>query len=69
MQYNIVHSTPFNTAVTEVEHDSVIELTGELWGASCEDSGEDWLRYNGTALYYIQHGNYEVTTNQRDFPF
>ena len=26
-------------------------LTGELWGVSCGDFGENWLCYNGTALY------------------
>ena len=28
-----------------------LTLTGELWGVCCEDFGENWLRYNGTALY------------------
>ena len=28
-----------------------LTLTGELWGVLCEDSGEDWPRYNGIALY------------------
>ena len=27
-------------------------LTGELWEVCCEEIGENWLRYNGTALYY-----------------
>ena len=25
---------------------------GELWGVYCEDLGENWPRYNGTALYW-----------------
>ena len=29
-----------------------LALTGELWGVFCEDWGENWPRYNGTALYY-----------------
>ena len=28
-----------------------LALTGELWGVYCEDFGETWPRYNGTALY------------------
>ena len=28
-----------------------LALTGELWGAFCEDLGGNWRRYNGTALY------------------
>ena len=27
-----------------------LTLTGELWGASCEDSGENWPSYNDTTL-------------------
>ena len=27
-----------------------IGLTGELWGVYCKDLGENWQRYNGTAL-------------------
>ena len=38
----------------------IASLTGELWGVCCEDFGENWLRYNGTALYIvflkIKHG-------------
>ena len=25
---------------------------GELWDVFCEDLSENWLRYNGTALYF-----------------
>ena len=28
-----------------------LALTGELWGVICEDLGENWPLYNGTALY------------------
>ena len=28
-----------------------LALTGELWGVFCEDFGENWPCYNGTALY------------------
>ena len=30
-----------------------LALTGELWGVYCDDMGENWPRYNGTALYMI----------------
>ena len=25
---------------------------GDLWGVFCEDLVENWLRYNGTTLYF-----------------
>ena len=25
----------------------------ELWGAYCKDNGENWPRFNGTALYTL----------------
>ena len=28
-----------------------LALTGELWGADCDDVRQNWPRYNGTALY------------------
>ena len=28
-----------------------LTLTGELLGVFCKDLGENWPRYNGTALY------------------
>ena len=28
-----------------------LALTSELWGVYCEDLGENWPGYNGTALY------------------
>ena len=52
-----------DTAITAAESESDIRittdtpylaLTGELWGVCCEDLGENWPRYNGTALYVQQ---------------
>ena len=28
-----------------------LALKGKLWGVCCEEIGENWQRYNGTALY------------------
>ena len=28
-----------------------LPLTGELWGDYCEELGENWQRFKGTALY------------------
>ena len=33
------------------KYTTYLTLTGELWGVFCENFGENWLRYNGTALY------------------
>ena len=30
------------------------QTKGELWDVCCEDFGEKWTRYNGTALYSKQ---------------
>ena len=30
-----------------------LALTGELWGVFWEYIWENWPRYNGTALYYL----------------
>ena len=32
-------------------HTPYLALTGELWGVYRDDLGENWPRYNGTALY------------------
>ena len=32
---------------------SYLALTGELWGVCCENFEENWPRYNGTALYFL----------------
>ena len=32
-----------------------LALTGELWSVYCEDLGENWPRYNGTALYFLSN--------------
>ena len=31
-----------------------LALTGNIWGVFCKDLGENWPRYNSTALYNIQ---------------
>ena len=31
-----------------------LALTGELWGANCENFQENWLRYNSTVLYIYE---------------
>ena len=36
--------------MTKSEHISELALTGELWGVYYGDFGENWPRYNGTAL-------------------
>ena len=49
--------------MTEAEYASVfistkdtpyVAVTGELFGVFCGDLGENWPRYNGTALYFDQ---------------
>ena len=30
-----------------------LALTGELWDVYFEEFGENWLHYNGTALYEV----------------
>ena len=56
----IYHDITYDTAITVAESESDIKittvtpylaLTGELCGVYCEDFGENWPRYNGTALY------------------
>ena len=32
-------------------HNPYLTHTGKLWGAYCEDFGENWACYNGTTLY------------------
>ena len=58
----IYHDITYDTAITVAESESDIiittdtpylALTGELWDAYCEDFGENWPRYNGTALYMV----------------
>ena len=61
----IYHSITYDTAITVAESGSDIRittdtlyltLTGELWGFYCEDLGENWQCYNGTALYlYLEY--------------
>ena len=53
----------YGTITTEIKYASEViftkdtpylALTGKLWGVFCEDLGENWLRYDSTALY-IKH--------------
>ena len=32
----------------------------ELWDVFCEDFGENWLRYNGTTLWFISFNSYHL---------
>ena len=57
IQYNIIFE--YGTAMTEAKYASEViftkdtlylALTDELWGVFCWDFGENWPRYNGTAL-------------------
>ena len=56
----ISHDITYDTAITVAESKSDIRfttdapyltLTGELWGVYCDNLGENWPRYNGTALH------------------
>ena len=54
--HNITHGTVITVAESESDFRIITDtpqlaLTGELWGIYCEDLGENWPRYNGTALY------------------
>ena len=37
--------------ITESQHTPYLALKGQLWHVYCEDFGENWPCYNGTALY------------------
>ena len=59
LTYHDIISVNVN-AVTEVKHRAefvlssdtpYLTLTGELWSVYCEDFGENWLHFNGMALY------------------
>ena len=59
----IYHDITYGTATTvaESESDFIIKIdtlhlafTGELWSVYCEEHGENWLRFNGTALYHTR---------------
>ena len=56
----IYHNIKYSTAITVAESESNLRITtdtpyltikGELWVVDCEEFGENWLHYNGTALY------------------
>ena len=46
----------YKTEVIFTKDTPYITLVGELWGVFCEDLGENWLRFNRTALYLIFEG-------------
>ena len=57
----IYHDITYDPTITVSENGSNIRvttknpylaLTGELWCVYCEEFGEKWPRYNGTALYF-----------------
>ena len=50
-----------NSDLRFTTHTSYLALTGELSGVFCEDLGENWLRYNGIALYLICFIDYKNT--------
>ena len=72
----IWHDIAYTTAVTNAEYKSECEPTKdttylalmvEVWGVFCRDFQENWLRFNGTALYqgatscqYINGGHHIV---------
>ena len=54
------HVITYDAAVTVATNESDTRITtdtpylafaAELWGVYCEDLGENWPRYNDTALY------------------
>ena len=38
-----------------------LTLTGELLGVFCDDFGENWVRYNSTALYLTKWSGYMIS--------
>ena len=59
-----IYQLTYRNTVTAAEHKTDIRLTkdtpyhaltGELWCVCCGDCGENWPRYNGTALYEQVH--------------
>ena len=49
--YSTVVTAEFKSDFKLTTDTPYLALTGELWGVYCEDLWENWLRYNGTALY------------------
>ena len=50
-------------SVLELTKDApYLALTGELWDVYCEEFGEKWPRYNGTALYVGETGMFRDTS-------
>ena len=58
INYMILHTTlqwqrqNLNQELAFLKDSLYLTLMGELWGVYCDDFGENWLRYNGTALYF-----------------
>ena len=55
MLHTALHWLQQNMSQTDTPH---LALAGELWGVCCEEIGENWSRYNGTALYWVKHDSY-----------
>ena len=61
VQYNMILHTLLRQSINRNSYSqqtphitpSYLTLTGKLWGVYCEEFGENWLRYNGTALYKV----------------
>ena len=58
VQYNrILHISlqwrvEYESEIESTKDTPYLALTGELWCIFCENFGENWLRYNGTALFF-----------------
>ena len=57
-RYNVILHSPLqwlthnvNQSLDFTKYTPYPALMDELWGAFCEDFGENWPRYNSTALY------------------
>ena len=46
-----------------------LALMGELLDVYCEDFGENWLRYNGTTLYYVNSVHLNSWSGQNKYQF
>ena len=55
VQYNmILHRSTHESEFAFITDSPYLALMGELWGVCCcEEFGENWPRYNGTALYFV----------------
>ena len=71
----IYHDITYHNAVTVAENawdirittdTPYLALTGELWGVYRENLGENWPRYNGTALYVISDWGNCLAMNRQE---